>query len=220
MAPSTTPDLVLDHLVLGTPDLSRTVAAFQAATGIEPVFGGNHPGRGTRNYLVGLGDRQYLELIGVNPDDPVAEADLFFGLGECTEPQFRTWAVRTDDLSRAVTALRAAGLLVGEPTSGRRGLPDGSVLSWRLTDPRPEPTGTHPFLIEWGENHPATAGALPEVELVGLVVAHPEPTEFQGALRAVGLQTAVRPGEPEIVATIRTPKGVCTLDREFVSQLW
>ncbi len=219
MALPTDPDLVLDHLVIGTPDLARTVAAFHAATGIEPVFGGNHPGRGTRNYLVGLGERQYLELIGINPDDPVAEADLFFGLGDCTEPEFRTWAVRTDDLDRAIPTLRAAGLLVGEPMTGSRGLPDGSVLNWRLTDPLPEPTGIHPFLIEWGDSHPASSGSLPEVELVRLIVRHPQAAEFERSLRTAGLQIDVDPGPPEAAATIRTPKGTITLDRDLLSRL-
>lgn len=219
MALPTAPRLVLDHLVIGTPDLAGTVAAFQAATGIEPVFGGNHPGRGTRNYLVGLGDRQYLELIGINPDDPVDEADLFFGLGDCTKPQFRTWAVRTDDLDQAIPTLRSAGLLVGEPMAGHRGLPDGSMLSWRLTDPRPEPTGVHPFLIEWGDNHPASSGSLPEVELVRLIVTHPQAAEFERSLRTTGLRIDVDPGRPEVSAIIRTPKGTITLDQEFLSQL-
>lgn len=219
MAFRTNPGLVLDHLVIGTPDLAGTVAAFHAATGVEPVFGGNHPGRGTRNYLVGLGERQYLELIGINLDDPVAEADLFFGLGDCTEPDFRTWAVRTDDLDRASVRLRAAGLLVGEPMVGRRGLPDGSVLNWRLTDPRPEPTGMHPFLIEWAGNHPASPGSLPETELVRLTVSHPQAAEFERSLRAAGLQIEVVPGRPGVSAMVRTPKGSITVDREFLSRL-
>lgn len=38
---------VLDHLVHATPDLDRTLAEIAALTGVRPVPGGSHPGRGT-----------------------------------------------------------------------------------------------------------------------------------------------------------------------------
>jgi hypothetical protein len=47
----------LDHLVLATPRLSETVETVARLTGLQPVEGGRHPGRGTRNHLLGLGVR-------------------------------------------------------------------------------------------------------------------------------------------------------------------
>jgi hypothetical protein len=54
----------LDHLVLATPLLSETVQAVARLLGMQPAEGGQHVGRGTQNFLLGLGNGGYLEIIG------------------------------------------------------------------------------------------------------------------------------------------------------------
>ena len=54
----------IDHVILGIDDLDRGVKAFEAASGVKPVYGGKHPG-GTHNALVSLGDGIYLEILAV-----------------------------------------------------------------------------------------------------------------------------------------------------------
>jgi len=56
----------IDHVILGVDDLDRGVKAFEAATGVKPVYGGKHPG-GTHNALVSLGEGMYLEILAVQP---------------------------------------------------------------------------------------------------------------------------------------------------------
>ncbi|MFD0169830.1 VOC family protein [Streptomyces decoyicus] len=54
--PETGSPAVLDHLVHATPDLDRTLAEIAALTGVRPVPGGSHPGRGTLPHsLKGMG---------------------------------------------------------------------------------------------------------------------------------------------------------------------
>src|SRR4028119_1506954 len=74
----TAPVAVLDHVIVGVADLDEGIAAFTAATGVQPVRGGQHPGRGTENALVSLGDDVYLEIIaaqrGASGDDAMVRS--------------------------------------------------------------------------------------------------------------------------------------------------
>ena len=82
----------MDHLVYGVPELTDGVAALEAKTGVRADFGGQHPGRGTHNALLSLGDRRYLEIIALDPSQ--GEAAHFFAreLEALSQPKLIAWA--------------------------------------------------------------------------------------------------------------------------------
>lgn len=207
---ATAPDRT-DHLIYGTPDLDVGVDEIERRLGVRPAGGGRHEQWGTRNQILALGEETYLEVMAPDPELPEPDGGRLFALDELEAPRLLTWAVRAPDIEEAAARARTRGVALGPVEAGSREQPDGSALSWRLTDPRAFPVdGVVPFLIDWGETpHPA-GGAREAGELVGLTVRHPEPAAVRDALEAVGADAAtVEEGErPELVAAVRTAAGV------------
>lgn len=202
-------DPLIDHLVYATPDLERTVAEFRDRAGLDPAEGGRHLGLGTRNFLVGLGPRRYLEIIGPDVENPAAAGvPMPFGLDGLTLPTLVTWAVHPADIRAAVGAAAAAGADLGPIREMRRARPDGVVLAWRLALPEVLPFGgAAPFVIDWGASpHPADADR-PPADLRTVTAAHPDPDRLRAVLDALGVSIPVVRGDAGLTAVIDTPRG-------------
>ncbi|WP_369363562.1 VOC family protein [Streptomyces sp. CG4] len=199
---------LLDHLVLATPDLAATVAEFARRTGVTPVPGGVHLGLGTRNHLVGLGGRSYLEILGPDPEQPEPTGPRPFGVDGPAGPRTLTWAISPADLDTAITTARARGYDPGPARPMSRRTPDGTVLRWRLTDGNhAHPSGLVPFLIDWGDSrHPAASG-LPVTSLLEVTATVPDPEEVRGPLAALGTGLTLTPGPVALSFTVDTPNG-------------
>lgn len=198
----------LDHLVLATPDLAATVAEFARRTEVTPAPGGVHVGRGTRNHLVGLGGRSYLEILGPDPEQPDPAEPRLFGIDGLTGPRTLTWAISPPDLDAAIATARARGYDPGPAHSMSRRTPDGTVLRWRLTDGgSAHPPGLVPFLIDWGDSrHPADSG-LPVTPLLEVSGTAPDPEEVRGPLAALDTALALAAGPASLTFTVDTPNG-------------
>jgi hypothetical protein len=199
----------LDHIVYAGPDLDEATRHVARLTGVRPVEGGRHPGLGTRNRLIGLGGRRYLEVVGPDPEQPAPDLPRPFGLDELTTPRLVAWAIRAADLDDRVARARARGHDPGvaEPMSRRTSA--GELLRWRLTPIR---VGPVPFLIDWGTTaHPADSD-LPVAALVSFTAADPEPDEVRSRLEPLGARLDVCYAErPALTAVLAGPDGPVTL---------
>jgi len=201
----------LDHLLLGAPDLDSAIAWFEKATGVRPAIGGSHPGMGTRNALVSLGGRQYLEVIA--PDPAQTTFNFQIDVRTLPEPRLVTWAAASHELDTVVSKARSAGLSVFGPRDGSRVRPDGTTLRWRsagvLADFRTATVDPVPFFIAWaaGSAHPA-ADAPAGCRLTAFELRHPDAARLRGLFTTLAIDIVVAPAQTaEIIAVLATPNG-------------
>jgi hypothetical protein len=210
MAPD---DLLLkriDHLVYATPDLEASVTDLEKQLGVRAAAGGRHPGRGTRNALLGLGNRSYLEIVG---PDPSQDSPRWFGIDTMTNPRLTTWAANAANLDEVISQAARNGLRLGAITAGQRVRSDGVVLSWKFTDPiTTVADGLVPFFIDWGRSpHPAES-APRGVQLISMRGEHPQPHRVIEALTSVDIPLRADYGpEPSLIAVLKTSKGLVEL---------
>ena len=201
----------LDHLLLGIGDLDQGIAWVEKTTGVKAAVGGTHPGMGTRNALLSLGGRRYLEIIA--PDPAQKEFRFSIDVRKLSEPRVITWAAGTTDIEALAKRARAAGLEVFGPREGSRARPDGRMLAWKtlgiqntLGADGVEPI---PFFIEWaaGSVHPSQDSPA-GCELQELAIAHPQPDAVAGMLEKLGVRSDVKKADrARLTAQIQTPKG-------------
>jgi hypothetical protein len=199
----------VDHLVYATPDLNTGIARLETLLGVRATPGGQHPGRGTRNALISLGPRTYIEIIGPDPEQPKPDRPRQFGIDDLSEPRLVTWAAKESDLARLVDDARKHGITLGELGNGSRKRPDGLLLTWRYTDPRTVVAdGIVPFFIDWGPTpHPAES-AVAGGRLVSLRAEHPDADRVKRMLEQLGIALPMsRGGKPALTATIESSRG-------------
>lgn len=186
--------MAIDHVVFCVPDLDRAADHLDRMYGFVSQPGGRHPGHGTANRIVPLGD-SYLELVAVV--DPIESAGSPFGAwvdaNATSPPRPQGLCLRTDDLDEVCARLAL------DPVAMSRETPDGATLRWRLAGLERALAETLPFFVEWevpedrlpGRMEPGNSARIEEVIITG------DP----GRLRqwtAGAMNVTVEPGEPGI----------------------
>ena len=199
----------VDHLVYGTPDLTRGIEEIEKLLGVRATPGGQHPGRGTHNALLALGSASYLEIIAPDPEQPAPKTPRPFGIDDLNQSRLVAWAAKGNELDQLTREAARKGVQLGAVTSGSRQRPDGVLLSWRYTNPATVVAdGIIPFFIDWGGSaHPAqtAAGGL---SLVAMRAEHPDAERVQNMLRQLGVDILVKQGvRPTLIAVIDCPRG-------------
>ena len=206
---------VVDHLLLGVGDLDAGVAWFEKATGIKAVVGGTHPGMGTRNALVSLGGRRYLEIIA--PDPAQTAYNFRLDVRKLSEPRLVNWAASATDIEAVAKKAKATGYELFGPQPGSRDRPDGKTLRWKLLgvmhDLGTEQIDPIPFFIEWAADSVHPSRESPKgCELTSFAIEHPKSAAVKKTLKALGIAADVTKGaEARLTATLTGPNGRVTL---------
>jgi hypothetical protein len=199
----------IDHLVYATPDLDRGIDEIERLLGVRASPGGRHPLWATRNALLGLGPTTYLEIIAPDPEQLPRTGVRPFGLDRLSLSRLTGWAATAAELEPLRSAAARSGFAIGDVLSGSRQRPDGTILSWQLTDPScVVGDGIVPFFIDWGLSpHPAS-DAPRGATLVSLRAEHPDAIRLRETLFALDLELPLTIGpEPALIANIDCANG-------------
>ena len=206
----------LDHILLGVNDLDHGIEWMQESSGVRAIFGGVHPGRGTRNALLSLGTpphhaqnknqramgtpgtRRYLEIIAPDPQQASATSgnEMVNRLRALREPRLIGWAAHTNDLASLAQKAAAAGIAIENPRDGSRVRPDGKTLRWKSFALKKDFDGVLPFFIEWNSNsiHPsqdAPSGCTVEQ----FFIESPAAEDVRSVARKLGLEVELKPAQ-------------------------
>jgi hypothetical protein len=198
---------MLDHILLGCNDLNRGIAFVEEHTGVRAAFGGVHPGRGTRNALLSLGEKHYLEIIA--PDPQQTEASDTRDLQKLSEPRLVGWAAHPGDITQFADHLQKLGIAFEGPKPGSRKRTDGRLLQWKTLELKNDADGMLPFFIEWsaGTTHPSV-DAPPGCKIESFAISSPNDADLQHLCSQLHLDVHVQHSEkPQLHARISGPGG-------------
>ena len=201
----------IDHVILGASDLDSAMVDFERRTGVKPAFGGVHPGQGTRNAIVRVGEGAYLEILAPDPAQKVSgtTAAELVGLRRMTPVG---WAVGTSDVARLRDRLRRAGFRPDRLSPGSRRRPNGQRISWVTVDIAGIHRNIAPFFIQWRNpaQHPSRS-APGGCRLHQLAIATPQPAPLQRLIAELRLEVHVaRKAKSRIGLSLDCPKGRVT----------
>ena len=224
----------LDHLVVLASSLDEGTQWCEAVLGVTPGPGGEHALMGTHNRLLSVASalypQAYLEIIAINSGAVSARpqsARRWFDMDSAEMqrqlatdgPRLGHIVARTAQAQAGVAALAGLGVDRGQVLQASRPTPHGR-LEWRISvrqDGQRLFYGMLPTLIEWGAVHPTASMAPSSVTLQSVQAHHPRHESLQGAYNAIGLSgVETLAGPPNLVATLKTPRGLVTLESKGI----
>ena len=181
----------IDHVILAINNLDSGMAQFERMTGVKPVFGGEHPGRGSHNALVSFGENTYLEIIAPRMNLDSVEAGHVAYLQDFDSLTPMGWAVTSSDTVGTKNILVEQGFAVSGFSSGGREKPNGDKLAWTTFGIAEDVPGL-PFFIHWhmGTPHPATTSPS-GAKLSQVYIQTPEAERLQKMVTSLDLPVTI-----------------------------
>src|SRR6266540_3453788 len=105
--------LEFDHVLIAVADLAAAAEEIEARHGLASIEGGRHPGWGTANRIVPLGEA-YLELVAVVDEAAAAQSSFGSWVAHASPALAKPlgWAIRTnklDEVARRLSLVVEAG---------------------------------------------------------------------------------------------------------------
>jgi hypothetical protein len=192
-------------------DLDKGIAMVEQKLGVRAAMGGVHPGRGSRNALLALGDRRYLEIIAPDPAQP--RSNDVRKLYQIESPRLIGWAAHVDDIAAVQKHLSSQGIAFEPVRDGSRKRPSGQMLRWKALSLKDDRSGLLPFFIEWSKDSPHPSSDAPQgCRLSSFAVATPDPDGLRATFAQLQLEAAVaKDATLGLRAKLQGPKGSLAL---------
>lgn len=139
-----TGQLTLSQVIYGVHDLDVATKQLESR-GLTVVDGGHHPGLGTANRIIPLGDA-YFEILGIVDKQEALRNPFGLALSQQIQDGNRLvrWSLRTDSIDEI------AGERNLTPESRSRRRPDGILLTWQAAGLSLSlAEGWLPFFMQW-----------------------------------------------------------------------
>jgi hypothetical protein len=201
----------IDHIILSIGDLERGIADFERMTGVRPVAGGVHPGRGTQNALASLGDGRYIEILAPDPKQP-NPPDPMPGLAATRTLTPSGWALGTTDTFALQARLNGREIETTGNMPGSRALPDGSRLEWSTFGVATPNHRWMPFFIKWADPAKQPSRTAPGgCRLESIQIEDPNPDALTHVLATAGVQVPIaKSANSRMTVVLQCPKGTVT----------
>ncbi len=207
-------DRKIDHIVYAVVDLDETMAIFEKATGVRPVFGGYHTHQGTKNAIVNLGGAAYLEFLAKDDTNLAVSPPRWMGIDLIQSPQMTRWSLKSTDLAKDSAILKKHDSKLGEIQGGQRRMTNGELLSWEMIMPLAAPeVDIIPFMTDWQKSSVHPTSQLPaQCRLLAMEFSHPEPIHLASTLDQLALDLSIQQADKAAIrAKIEGPAGIIWL---------
>lgn len=204
----------IDHIVYCVIDLDQAIDTLEKKLGVKATLGGRHTSEGTKNALIHLGNKCYLEILAIDRSNDKITAPRWMGIEYIQEATVTRWAIKSDDIHTDSHLLSAYNNKMGKVTEGSRNMTNGKSLHWQIAMPLATPKiNIVPFITDWSnsEAHPTDTLDHP-CKLLELRLNHPNPTEIQNLFGQMDIDISINStNDVSIVAVIQCPNGIIHL---------
>jgi len=204
----------IDHIVYCVPDLEEGVNYISNLFGVKPVIGGAHLTKGTKNALLNLGNKCYLEILAIDHDNVDFKGLRWMGIDLIREPKITRWSLKSNTLKSDSKILSLHSPELGIIDSGSRKTMDGLLLSWEMILPASAPeVELLPFMTDWSESEMHPTDKLEQGCVFNSIeLYHLNPKIVQSMLYDLRVKNIVQSdSEVTIAVNIQSPKGMVRL---------
>lgn len=211
----------LDHLSYAAGREGLASCVQRIGTRLGGIFhdGGMHPAFGTRNFVLGMNNGCYIEVLGAIDHPALDRVPFGRAVRELSESGggWLSWAVRVSDIAVVESRLRRPAL------EAHRRRPDGVDLRWRQVGIDSLTVDSQfPFFVQWeGDrgHHPSNDGStitLLSLELAGEQSDLDDYLGVSSTQQLEGIQVVWEPAGDDdaglIAAVFGTPNGLVRID--------